>query len=65
MLAAAILDWRARYLQSKLGAHSPRTGSAFLAVYIGTIVGYQFTAPHSGVQVLVGWLIGLSALARS
>jgi hypothetical protein len=62
VLAAAILDWRARYLQSSRGTQIPRIALACLAVFIGAVIGYQFTSPDSTVQLLVGWLTGLSVI---
>ena len=62
VLAAAILDWRARYLQSKLSTQFPRTALAFLVVLIGAVTGYQFTSPRSTAQVATGWLIGFGVV---
>jgi hypothetical protein len=62
VLALAILKWCARYLRSSQGTQIPRIALACLAVFIGALIGYQFTSPWSTVQVLVGWLIGLSVV---
>lgn len=61
VLAAAILDWRARYFQSRQTALSPRIGLSFLAAFIGTFIGYLYAAPHTTAHVL-GWLTAASAV---
>ena len=64
MLAAAILDWRARRLQTRAARQRWRIAFAcFLIVLIGGILGYQFTSPRTTSQVSVGWIIGLSVTA--
>jgi hypothetical protein len=64
VLAAAILDWRAHYLQAK-GARQRRliAFACLLVLFTGGIVYYQHTSPRTTQQVLVGWLIGLSVTA--
>jgi hypothetical protein len=60
VLAPAILDWGARRRTRRL-----RLTIAFrvmlLLLFIGGIFGYQFTAARTGQQLLVGWIIGVSA----
>jgi hypothetical protein len=63
VLAAAILDWRSRYLQSRRGTRISWIGLASLVALNGAFIGYQFTSPHTTVQVLVGWLLGFSVIA--
>jgi len=61
VLAAAILDWRARYLQAK-GARQRRliALACLLVLFTGGVVSNQFTTRHTTPQLLTGWLIGLS-----
>jgi Novel STAND NTPase 1 len=64
VLAAAILDWRARHLQARTARLLWRIAFAFfLAIFIGGVVGYQFTSPRTTSQVSAGWTIGLSVTA--
>jgi hypothetical protein len=64
VLAAAILDWRARYLQARAARQRWRIAFAcFLGLFIVSIVGYQFTSPRTTSQVSVGWVVGLSVTA--
>jgi len=61
VLAAAILDWRARRLQATRTSRNRRLLLSFLllCLLIGSSVGAGL-ASH-GLQITMGWLIGLSA----
>ena len=64
VLAAAILDWRARYLSTQAGRRLWRIAFAcFTVLLISGVVWYQFTSPRSTLQVSAGWLMGVSATA--
>ena len=64
VLAAAILDWRARYLQAMSARQRWRIAFVCSGILLaGGIVGYQFTSPRTTLQVSVGWIIGLSVTA--
>ncbi len=64
VLAAAILDWRARYLQARAARQRWRIAFAcFLVLFIGGVVGLNLTPKRSGLSVIMGWLLGLSVTA--
>jgi len=64
-LAAAILDWRARYPQAKAARQRWRIAFAcFLIVFIGGIVGYQVTSPRTTSQVSDGSSVVVRMSAR-
>jgi hypothetical protein len=62
VLAAAILDWRARRLQATRAARNRQLLLALILLcpFIGGIVGYSLAAAHSTLKTTMGWLIGLS-----
>ena len=62
VLAAAILDWRARRLQAIRAARSRRLllSLFLLCLFIGSIVGFELAPPHSAQKTTMGWLIALS-----
>ena len=62
MLAAAILDWRARRLQAIRAARSRRLllSLFLLCLIIGGIVGLNLAPPASALRMIMAWLIGLS-----
>ncbi len=62
VLAAAILDWRARRLQAIRASRNRRLLLAFVLLcllIVGVVVFIQ-AAPHSTLRTLMGWLYGLS-----
>lgn len=62
VLAAAILDWRARSLRAIRTARNRRILLLLflLCLLIGGIVGLNLAAPRSALRAMMGWLIGLS-----
>jgi len=64
VLAAAVLEWRARFLQARAARRRWGIATAcFLILFIAGIVDYQFTSPRTTTQVSDGWIIGLSVTA--
>ena len=59
VLAAAILDWRARYLLATREVRQRWLLAAASLVFVTSLIAYQFTSPRTGTQQLAGWLIGL------
>jgi hypothetical protein len=60
VLAPAILDWDSRRRTARL-RRTVAFLSLILILFVGGIIGYQFTTPRTGQQVFVGWIIGASA----
>src|SRR5262249_27296200 len=70
VLAVAILDWRARYLQAIETARKRKrrrvivTSILLLCLFIGFIVGFAQSPPLSGLRLLMGWLIAFSVVGE-
>jgi hypothetical protein len=68
VLAAAILDWRARHLQAIRDARKRARWRIFLmyifwvCLFTGAIVGFDQTPPRSGLRNTMGWLIAISVI---
>jgi len=59
VLGPAILDWGSRRRSARL-RRTIVFRSLVLILFVGGLIGYQFTSARTGLQMFMGWMIGIS-----